>query len=291
MLHQSKIRKTALCLIYAVMEHKCSEQDFPYKHFWEITLEKEQEHLRRALAKGILHACRSASDVGGLFIERGEAFLTEQQDGLARLSLREELERCVERTKAIMKALTDLRLCLNDKRRDSSEPLEQACRKVIQLAQTIIMLSEGLLLRLEDEPGLAGALRRWVRTLAECAQLAHPEQLTDSKEYAGLAHKAKELAELRPAAEEMAREILSLSEEWEISLQRLLRNYVPERLDAVDKAILYIGLYELQHRKLGAAIAISEAINLAHEFSGAKSAPFIHGVLAAAALETTDTAN
>lgn len=288
MLHKSKIRKTALSLIYALMEQGAAEQDFPFRQFWEITLEKEQDHLRKALAKGILHACRAAAEPAGLFTERGEAYLLDAQGDFTQLPLREEVERCVERTKALTKALTDLRICLNDKRRDSSEPLEQACRKVLQLVQTILQLSEGLLVNLAEEPGLAGALRRWVRVLTECARLADPAALAGSEEYAGLARKAAELAELRPAAEQMAREIMARSEEWEAALQRLLRNYVPERLDAVDKAILYIGLYELLHRKLSAPITIAECINLAHEYSGSKSAPFIHGVLAAAANEAAD---
>lgn len=293
MLHQSKIRKTALSLIYAVMEQGFDEQSFPYKHFWDISLEKEQDHLRRAHAKGILHACRASAELAGVFIERGEAYLLEVKGDFTRLPLRDELERCVERAKALGAALKDLRLCLNDKRRDSSEPLELACRKVLQLAQTLLQLSEPLLLHLDEDQqqSTAGALRRWVRTLEECCRLADPTTLADdAKEYSGLAHKAKELAELRPAAETLAREVLSRREEWETALHRLLRNYVPERLDAVDKSILYISLYELMHRKLGAPIAIAEAINLAHEFSGAKSAPFIHGVLAAAALETSENA-
>lgn len=293
MVHQSKIRKTALCLIYALLEQGAEQQDFPYRHFWEITLEKEQEHLCRAHAKGILHACRSAVEVGGVFIERGEAYLLDNRGDLTRVTLREEVERAVERTKAIFKALTDLRLCLNDKRRDSSQPLEQACLKVIQLAQTILQLSEGLLVNLADEaPTLAAALRRWVRLLTESAALANPAALAEdeAKEYAGLARKARELAELRPAAEELAREVMARREEWEAALHRLLRNYVPERLDIVDKSILYLGLYELLCRKLGAPITVAECINLAHEFSGSKSAPFIHGVLAAAALESSDQA-
>lgn len=293
MLHQSKIRKTALCLIYAMMEQGFDEQNFPYRHFWEISLEKDQDHLRRALAKGIMHACRAASELAGVFIERGEAYLQEVKGDLTRLPLRDEVERSVERAKAMEAALKDLRICLNDKRRDSSEPLELACRKVLQLAQTLLQLSEPLLLHLDEDQqqSTAGALRRLVRMLEECAQLAAPATLADdAKEYAGLARKAQELAELRPAAEELAREVISHREEWEAALHRLLRNYVPERLDAVDKSILYLTLYELLHRKLDAPITIAEAINLAHEFSGAKSAPFIHGVLAAAALENSDNA-
>lgn len=295
MLHQSKIRKTALCLIYAMIEQNCSDQDFPFHHFWEITLEKDYDHLRQAQAKGVLHACRAAAELAGVFIDRGEAFLLESEGNFPLSPLREAVERCVERSKALLASLTDLRICLNDKRRDGSAPLEQQSRRVLQLAMTLVELSDSLLTRLEDEPtmrqtmeGLAGALRRWVRLLSECAPLADPASLESSVEYSGLAHKAQAVAELRPAAESLAREVMEHRDEIETMLHRLLRNYVPERLDAVDKAILYLSLYELCHRKLDVPIAISEANNLAHEFSGSKSAPFIHGVLAAAALELND---
>ncbi|MCH5285547.1 MAG: hypothetical protein J1E42_08095 [Akkermansiaceae bacterium] len=295
MLHQSKVRKTALCLIYAILEQNCTEQDFPYRHFWEITLEKDYDHLRQALCKGILHACRSAKEVAGVFVERGEAFLLETQGDFTLVPQREIVESCVERTKATLTALTDLRLCLNDKRRDGSAPLEERCRKVLQLAQTICRLSEDLFSRLADAPemrpspeGVAGAMRRWLRVLGECTPLEHPETLADSEEYAGLARKALDLAALRPAAEQLAREVVARRDALEADLERLLRNYVPERLDVVDKSILYLSLYELQCRKLSIPIVISEANNLAHEFSGSKSAPFIHGVLAAAALEQAD---
>lgn len=297
MIHQSKVRKTAFGLIYAIIEQGCNEAEFPFDAFWEITLEKDYDHLREALAKGILHACRAADEVAGVFLERAEAFLLETKGNFPLLPLREETERCVERTKALQVALKELRFCLNDKRRDGSAPLEARCTQALRLAQTLCGLGDSLLPRLDDEPdmrplmdGLAGALRRWVRLLGDCALLSSPASLADSEEYAGLARKAALIDELRPAAEQLAREVLAQREVLEAALHRLLRNYVPERLDTVDKSILYLCLYELQFRHLTVPIAISEANNLAHEFSGSKSAPFIHGVLAAAALELSENA-
>lgn len=294
MLHQSKIRKTVFCLLYAVMEQGFSEQEFPYELFWEITLEKDIDHYRQALAKGILHACRASEEIAPQLIERGESLLLEAKQDYALLALISDVELSVERTKAMLAALKDLQACLRDKRRDSSEPIEQRCRKALQLAQTLCQIGESLQPRLDDAVGqpiaesFAGALRRWLRIMRECSLLASPLTLEDKNEYTGLVHKAKALEELRPTAEAMAREILSRRDEWEAKLAELLRNYVPERLNAVDKSILYLSLYELQCRKLQVAIVISEAINLAHEFSGSKSAPFIHGILAAAAPESTE---
>lgn len=296
MLHQSKIRKTALSLIYASLVQGDAERDFPYELFWEIALEKETDHYRQALTKSILHATRALAELGGAVVAKAEACLPELSGSLALMAARDEAEGCLERTKALLAALKDLSYSLNDKRRDGTKPLEQGCRRVIQLAQTLYTMSESLTDRLEETEGcphaepLAAALRHWARHLKECSALAAPLALDDHSEYAGLVHKARELDELRPEAEALAREVITRREEWETALHRLLRNYVPERLEAVDKSILYLSLYELQHRKLKAPIVISEAINLAHEYSGPKSAPFIHGILAAAALEITDNA-
>jgi transcription termination factor NusB len=51
----------------------------------------------------------------------------------------------------------------------------------------------------------------------------------------------------------------------------------------VDRCILYIALYELEYNKLDTPIVVSEANALADAYSGGKSAPFIHGVISAAA--------
>lgn len=294
MLHQSKIRKTALSLIYAaLMQGTAAEEEFPFGLFWEIALEKDTDHYRQALTKSVLHAARATAELGGAVITRAEACLPEMSSQLALLAARDEAEGYLERTKALLVALKELNYNLNDKRRDGTKPLEHGCRRVIQLAQTLYTMNDSLIPKLEDAPGseaaeaLAMALRHWAPHLKECAALANPLGLDDHSEYAGLVRKARALDELRPEAEELAREVLARRDEWESELQRLLRNYVPERLDAVDKGILYLSLYELQHRKLKAPIVISEAINLAHEYSGPKSAPFIHGILAAAANEVT----
>ncbi|UQT45415.1 hypothetical protein M5E88_04030 [Akkermansia muciniphila] len=51
-----------------------------------------------------------------------------------------------------------------------------------------------------------------------------------------------------------------------------MENYSPERVSAIDRAILRLGAYELLHRKdLPAPIVISEAIRLSERFSSAES--------------------
>ena len=53
-----------------------------------------------------------------------------------------------------------------------------------------------------------------------------------------------------------------------------------DRLPAVDRNILRVGIYELLWGSLDHAITISEAVNLAESLSTDKSAKFINGLLA-----------
>lgn len=52
-----------------------------------------------------------------------------------------------------------------------------------------------------------------------------------------------------------------------------------ERMAAVDRNILRLAIYELGAKAVPAAIIIDEALELARQFSGDESLPFINGVL------------
>jgi len=59
------------------------------------------------------------------------------------------------------------------------------------------------------------------------------------------------------------------------------RDWKLERMPAVDRAILRIGVWELLFNdEVPAAVAIDEAVELAKEFSTDDSGSFVHGVLA-----------
>jgi N utilization substance protein B len=68
-----------------------------------------------------------------------------------------------------------------------------------------------------------------------------------------------------------------------------------ERMPAVDRNILRLGVFELQYSDLPKAIVISQAVELAKKFSTAKSGAFVNGVLSAVAdidatpIDATDT--
>lgn len=67
---------------------------------------------------------------------------------------------------------------------------------------------------------------------------------------------------------------------------RLARGWTLDRMPAMDRAVLRIGVYELGHEpEVPTAVVLDEAVELAKRYSTEESGRFVNGVLAAAATE------
>ena len=82
----------------------------------------------------------------------------------------------------------------------------------------------------------------------------------------------RDAEELYREAKTLGEDILRRRDGLDAAIDSTLENYSPERVSAIDRAILRLGAYELIHRKdLPAPIVISEAIRLSERFSSAES--------------------
>lgn len=285
---RSKIRQTTLGYLYAYLSN--GQQPVDAELFWSIALEKERDHLRTAQAKTLLHTGRDHADSARLLAERVEQVENHMHADLTAAGLREEIARYAQQSAQFDAALKALRYCVADKRRDTTDQLALCVGDVLRLASVVVALGGGMMPHFADFPAyrqqldsLAAVVNRRARMLQACAALANPGELADTKEHIGLVRQARDMKELRPAVESLAREVIARIPLLEPRVEALLTNYSIERLDVVDKAILYLALYELEEKGLDTPIVVSEATALAHEYSGSKSAPFIHGIIAAAA--------
>ena len=73
--------------------------------------------------------------------------------------------------------------------------------------------------------------------------------------------------------------VVSEHEKIDALISEFSRGWTLERLNKVDLAILRIAVYEMMAKETPAAVVVKEAMNLATDYSGDKSAPFINGVL------------
>lgn len=294
MLNQRGIRKSALLLLYAMEAQRVtpeSQETFPFDAYWTLVSENDNKRYARALAKAVLHEIRAYDELLTLLQARTTAFcavaatLTKPQTLPARAQELLNLLQTLPEPILYLRRQTEKSV---DEQRD--EELRQQSEKVIHTCEKIHALAEDILSTLESEirgatEAYAAALRRVQKACAGCAQLAHPDRIKPRHEHADLVHYTETLNQRRPLTEQLAKTIYARRQEWEKLLHDLLRNYVPDRLNVLDRCILYIAFYDLVERDLDPGIVISEACLLADEYSGGKSAPFIHGIIATAIMQ------
>ncbi|MGH9189073.1 MAG: transcription antitermination factor NusB [Acidimicrobiales bacterium] len=101
---------------------------------------------------------------------------------------------------------------------------------------------------------------------------------------------AEVLAELpvEPAdfASDLVTGVAAHQDELDALIARFSRDWAVDRMPALDRALLRIGVFELVHRPdVPTGAVMSEAVELAQQFSTDESPRFVNGVLAAIARE------
>ena len=300
MLTQRNIRKSSLLLIYALeMQHTNPKdiRDFPLENYWGLVNEHAKKKYAGMLAKAVLHESRSLAELLDAMRARAGEFETYAAGHDTTAAAAASTHALLKELEDVPRVMRSLRRLLEEEGNERErEQLPEQTGRLIGACERICRFAEEHLPLLEREThesvtAFAGALRRVKKAAEGCAALRCPEQLPSNSEHANIIGLAKEMRERRPLTEKLALEVYSRCEEWERHLQNLLRNYVPSRLNAIDRCILYISFYDLLCRKLDPGIVISEACILADEYSGGKSAPFIHGVIATAIMQLMPDTN
>lgn len=290
MISKSQVRQPALAAIYAVMENGGEPDSVDWELFWTIAEERKSEQLCLAVAKAIEHHCRANSDLSRLLSQRADDVLLSMEGDLTTAPLRAKLERYVCCNRQFDAALGTLHYSLKNKKRITTEQIHRDSEDVLKLAAVLIATDGELTPGFADFPAyhsvlepLAAAVHRRTKLMEGCVLLRKPTDLADDEEFRGLAELAQDKETLRTAAQELATSVLKHKEMLDARLSALVQNYSVERMNMMDRCILYLALYECEITKLDTAVAIAEAARLANEYSGSKSVPFIHGIIAAAA--------
>ena len=90
------------------------------------------------------------------------------------------------------------------------------------------------------------------------AKAAEPTRIFANQLFEGAAHAAPEL------------------DEW---MAKYSENWRPERISAIDRAILRLALHELRATDTPSKVVINEAVELAKKFSSDDAGGFVNGIL------------
>lgn len=90
---------------------------------------------------------------------------------------------------------------------------------------------------------------------------------------------APDPAELHARAAQLVAGVWTQRDDLDRVIGRIAVGWRVERMPAVDRNILRIGVYELLNTDTPVGIIVSEAVELAKRYSTAKSGAFVNGVL------------
>jgi N utilization substance protein B len=91
------------------------------------------------------------------------------------------------------------------------------------------------------------------------------------------------VAESRPFTRELAEGVEAHRDELDAIIARHARGWELDRIAPLDRNVMRVALYEMEHGEAPTEVAIDEAVEIAKEYCGAGAPKFINGVLGAAA--------
>jgi transcription antitermination protein NusB len=96
---------------------------------------------------------------------------------------------------------------------------------------------------------------------------------------------AELIAGSRPFTRELAEGVEAHRDELDATIARHAKGWQLERIAPLERNVMRVALYEIEHGEAPTEVAIDEAVEIAKEYCGADAPGFVNGVLGAAARE------
>lgn len=128
--------------------------------------------------------------------------------------------------------------------------------------------------------------RHVARVAAVMALYAVDVGKSDAKEAVAMACEELELPRRwRRLTARSVSDVLGKQDEIDKRIEKVAIGYTLDRMSAVDRALLRLGIFELVFGDLPKGVAIDEAVTIAKEFSTEDSGKFVNGILGKIASE------
>jgi N utilization substance protein B len=99
---------------------------------------------------------------------------------------------------------------------------------------------------------------------------------------------AELVADSRPFTRELAEGVEIHRDEIDAVIARHAHGWTLDRIAPLDRNVMRVALYEIDHAGTPAEVAIDEAVEIAKEYCGADAPGFVNGVLGAAVREKVE---
>jgi N utilization substance protein B len=91
--------------------------------------------------------------------------------------------------------------------------------------------------------------------------------------------------EIDPFARELAEAVSERAEELDVKISAASEGWPADRLGAIERNVLRVGIYELETESVPPEIAINEAVELAKRYASDEAGSLVNGILGRIARE------
>ena len=283
MLRRRNIRETAVQFLYFADLEDGPEASEMQEAFWQMTQESSLRKLALAKAKAILHVAQGRDSRITKLVERAPACQAELKATGGTAELISALHKILTQESELTESIKSLKTALHSK---SSEQLpSHKIGGVINANRSLIGLRAAWHHTLEDFPTWKNKLETITEAINHLQRVSERLEAIEDPDssvgdFAHLRASSSEITIFRSETQSLVQNILKKKDSIDASLAKVVENYVPERVDPVDRAILRLATFEIQHcAEIPRAVSINEAIEIAKKFGTNDSARFINGVL------------
>lgn len=285
MISRRQVREAVVQFLYGYDIEGGLDSNSMRLFFWDFITETDKRTLRVAVLKAIQHFAHGRMDRLAEFVERSETALAQIGSMPTAETLKDSLNRLLALESSWSIALEKLSKS-DPSSEDMNEEFDADLTSFFKTDHDLAFHREQFLrdcqnypqLRTQLEP-ISATIRRLQRISDRLRRVEFPEKFPEQADLSKIRNSKSDMTDLQMRTDEMVDAILKSKAEIDQKLTEIVHNYVPERIDPVDRAILRLGTYELLFTSTPPGAVINEAIELAKRFGTTDSGRFVNGLL------------
>ncbi len=282
-----EIREATVQFLYCNDLESGAPADQAADAFWELLLESDFSKLTKASVKSVLHLNQGRQKRYVKLVEQApalEALITADPDAK---KLGRALAAIVKSENKWQSLIDSLARIFKPQVEEIQSDLTDGLNQLYLLNNT---LTEQRILwntQLADYPQLkkkaesvSASINALQRVSDRINMVKNPTLFPERSDVAHLISTAEKMQNMRISVDQKVDLVINNKEKIDKTIKAVVENYVPERIDPVDRAILRLGIAEiLFDQEIPAPVSINEAIEMSQKFGSTDSSKFINGIL------------
>jgi N utilization substance protein B len=282
-----EIREAAIQFLYCNDLEEGAPADEASDAFWELLLESDFAKLTKASVKSVLHLNQGRQKRYIKLVEKAP----ELESLIAADPVAKKLGRALS---AMIKSENKWQALIDSMARIYKPQNEEVQTDLADILQEIYLLNNTITdqrkawdIQLADYPhfkqraeSINASIAALQRVSDRIKMVQNPTLFPSHSDVAHLVSTADKMQSMRASVDGKVQLVTTNKVKIDEIIRTVVENYVPERINPVDRAILRLGAAEIMFDKeMPAAVAINEAVEISQKFSSTDSSKFINGIL------------